>query len=836
MSDRSVELGAGWTLWRGFCVRSAGFEADRIHRISIPDIELDPDAYAEAKKARQKVTERALSAMQTAFKAVANDDRDAKKAFKALRRALREDLPLDGLEVPAPELEGPLTEVKRARAAVEDMERPYTDALTAVQQHLRDTASDPKFREALAWQNRRGLEGTVDSLTRRPVGATDSKTRECERVVSTYLQRYCMKNESIGFFGPIIWGGFVDEGERLTLQPGPDFLTERRVYFEYWCISAVADALSADPEILPWVPPALPVSARMEGNEVRYSAERSVTVSDAQAALLRRCDGVRTGRQVVEEALSETGGSFEEGLAALFELNKQGFISWNIEVPSELPHPDRELRRILQSIGDDAVRNRALGTLDGIVEKRDDLARAAGDAESVVQALEALETHFEEITGRAATRRHGETYASRQIVYEDCLRGVDVRLGPQVRDALAGPMSIILESARWFCAQVAKGYRDTIQRAYQVLRKEVGSDVIELAPLLKRVAKEFAPNQYKAADIVHHAVQALQDRWSEVLNLDSIDRKAPRIQYESEKLLPAVNRFFKADSPGWPGARFHSPDIMIAGSRTGINEDDYLIVLGELHPGLNSPVCIPPMLHQSPDPGRVLAWMEEDYGVRRIAPVVGKDSVDRAAFRSLAPGDFAVRLDETASWRPPEQVFAVRDLVVDGSGDRLVIRTADGRHAFDPVAFFEYYLVVATAGHFSVVPTDWPHVPRITIDRMVVSRERWSLKANQVPLDAAIKKGDNPVVAADAWRKSLGLPQRVFFKVKEEPKPMYLDFRSPNLVELFAKMVKKTRGRVAVSELLPDHDGLWLEDAEGRTYTAELRLAALDPKPWDPAA
>jgi hypothetical protein len=32
--------------------------------------------------------------------------------------------------------------------------------------------------------------------------------------------------------------------------------------------------------------------------------------------------------------------------------------------------------------------------------------------------------------------------------------------------------------------------------------------------------------------------------------------------------------------------------------------------------------------------------------------------------------------------------------------------------------------------------------------------------------------------------------------------------------------------------MLPAPDELWLTDKEGRTYTSELRMVAVDPKPW----
>jgi hypothetical protein len=57
---------------------------------------------------------------------------------------------------------------------------------------------------------------------------------------------------------------------------------------------------------------------------------------------------------------------------------------------------------------------------------------------------------------------------------------------------------------------------------------------------------------------------------------------------------------------------------------------------------------------------------------------------------------------------------------------------------------------------------------------------------------------------------------------------------SPVLVNIFAKVIRRTRDAghaglaVTVSEMFPSHDQLWLRDAEGHSYTSELRMVTLD--------
>lgn len=68
-----------------------------------------------------------------------------------------------------------------------------------------------------------------------------SERQRREELVANYLQRYCVKNDSIGFFGPLCWARFADQEERIKAKPGAGLLETRGVYFEGWCIDALAE-------------------------------------------------------------------------------------------------------------------------------------------------------------------------------------------------------------------------------------------------------------------------------------------------------------------------------------------------------------------------------------------------------------------------------------------------------------------------------------------------------------------------------------------------------------------------------------------------------------------
>ena len=78
-----------------------------------------------------------------------------------------------------------------------------------------------------------------------------------------------------------------------------------------------------------------------------------------------------------------------------------------------------------------------------------------------------------------------------------------------------------------------------------------------------------------------------------------------------------------------------------------------------------------------------------------------------------------------------------------------------------------------------------------------------------------------------------------FARVSFEMKPVYVDFESPVSVDVLAKFLRRgakesSEMLVTVTEMLPTPRQCWLTDAEGKRYTSELRVIAVNPQPWRP--
>ncbi len=138
---------------------------------------------------------------------------------------------------------------------------------------LRDVAADRAFREAVTWQNRDVL-ANLDGLLE--TGGTPSKARRREEVVARYWQRYCAKNDTIGFFGALAWGKVRDDGPALA-QRSRALVRERSVHMETWCLERFLQAFTDDAwlPLGPW--PEEDVLARIESIADAAVRERAAT-------------------------------------------------------------------------------------------------------------------------------------------------------------------------------------------------------------------------------------------------------------------------------------------------------------------------------------------------------------------------------------------------------------------------------------------------------------------------------------------------------------------------------------------------------------------------------
>ncbi|MFI7426808.1 amino acid adenylation domain-containing protein [Micromonospora sp. NPDC049836] len=766
LAPHLVHLGGDWALWRTVCLRAAGFPAHLLAGLGAADLAAAADAVVA-------VGEQARAAYSAEFTAA----------------------------------------VRRQCAT------------------LHEAASRPALREAVAWQNRHALTTGLDPVVRRgPEPAKrDTKARQHEALIASYLQRYCAKNDTIGFFGPVSWSRIDDgAGVRITHDPAGRFLADRITYLEGWAVAAIlAEHTMA---LRPWLVPRRMPFVGLDGTQLRVPLAPPVPLTPAEAAVLRAVDGGRDAGAVAERVLADGSAGLrdvDEVFAVLARLADQRRLAWQVEISPPDIHPERTMRALLARVTDDDVRAAATRALDELTAARDELAGAAGDPEGLAAAMAGLEATFTRLAGVPPTRRAGELYAGRTVAYEECRRADTVRFGADTLDGIREALALVLDSARWFVGACAEVYTGQFEAAYRKRAAALGTDVVPFADFWLLVNDALF---HRAPTLIQPAVAALQEHWSAILDLPEGSR---RVQLRSADLRRRAAGRFPAPPRPWPTAVFHSPDLMIAGADAAAG-GRLTWVLGEVHPSKIT-ARYGTWLELHDDPGGYHAAMRHDLA----GPVVWQaetaeisGSATRQAGALVSPGDRWLVWSHDANGYDPASTLAVGDCDVIDSPTGLRVRHRDGTFERDLLPVLGDLIMSVIINSFDPVPPA-AHTPRVTIDDLVVGRERWTFAATDLAF-AATADESSRYLQARAWVTGHGLPRHVFLRFAGERKPIYADLTSLASIDLISRSVRRCRhhggaeATVTVVEMLPEPDQTWLVDADGRRYTSELRLVAVD--------
>lgn len=828
--DHLVGLAEGWLLWKAACLRGAGLPVHWLERLAAPQAAAAVDRLLEAEAAWEVARQRALEVCRAETAQLAPEPR---KAFRrAIRALVRGRIPAAAGALAGQA--GLFEAVAEAAAARDDASQRAEAAVAAARPHilsaLQDIGREPLLREALVWQNRRALRESVDVLLRTDRATDNAERRRHEIALCNYVQRYCAKNDTIGFFGPAGWAHFADDGPALAMAPGPALLAERRLHFEYWAIDALSELLSRDEALRPWLAPRLHPSVRLEGDGTLHLPGRPpLRLPPPIVRLLAACDGRRAAADIAAGLAAGRSPAFaspDEALRQLSGLAQPGIVIWNAAVPI-IPPADRWLRRLLEQVRDPEPRARALARLGALEKGRAAVEAARGDPDALDRAMAALEETFRQVTGSTATRHAGRAYGGRTILYEDCRRDVEVTLGPELRGRLGPPFALLLRGAQWYLHDIGRRFTACLDQVFD--RLSAGGAPVDLHAMVLNNAELW----HRGAAIVDEAVDAHAARWQSVL---ACDEAAREVQFSVAELREPVAAAFPETTLHWPGARYHSPDLMIAAeSAEAVAAGRYRLVLGEFNAGVNR-LALPTLALLYPQPREITRFLDDDLQRPRILMLARRDSKGhRVTFDSTSPGDFHLTANDTPSWRAAGQVLPAGELVVERAPEGLVVRTRDGGRRFHMADLYSIILGPRYWHKISLLPAR-PHLPRVVFDDLVVARESWRFPCGDLAFAGAASP-EQRFIGARRWKREANLPRWVFARFAFERKPVCVDFDSPVSLEAFAKLARRGAeegGEVAVSEMLPTPEQCWLADAAGNRYTSELRLAALHPDIWRP--
>lgn len=709
----------------------------------------------------------------------------------------------------------------------------FEEELATMRTRLRELVQrNLLFREAMFLSSVGASEIALASYLASDIRQRNRKTRERERFFINNLQRMCTKNETASFFGPINFGKLTASGpENLAIEflasGGGKKTSQTEVFFTHWACYELAEMMSRDPSVRPFViPRQTPFFYLASERAFYYFAENKVyyfgieekEVTSVQMKILRLIDSQRRFKEI--------HGSLPEFTEEEFwrECNLLAEEKIITDVVLISPYSHNGVKDLLQYLAllPPPARNsswhESLLRLENLrVRFRDasypDRMLALGEAEGL----------FERLTGKKARRGTGSFYVDRSIFFEDTLGTITrFELGGNLFRTLASSISRVMTAmaliaiARWECWQ---------RVGREVLQKLSGNEKrVSLAEFWNEFEDVYEDikrsDRFKA---VSHVLETATNCFKEALEPDnSINEK--RLFSQLARTLREGgllnNRNYRLCA---------SPDFLV-GSRSmhHLKQGDFTLYLGEMHQHF-FPYFYSTASYFCP-------WGEEyKEELRQVLENLSKphEFLQMALKREmkLFPGKLrgnTLFFQEQGLGDPDLFPIFLRDLDVTEQNGEVVLQHRKtgitlifpGHIVQDPAYDF---LKIFTFPYVEYVPIfSGKQMPRILWDGLVYQRATWHLMSDDLA-GILTPAGFDLFYQSYLLARSLGIPQCVFARHPLEQKPFFIDFENFFLIEMF-QHVLHSKPEIWFTEFAPGEDELWLE-MDGEKHSCEFRIA-----------
>ncbi|NVJ05271.1 lantibiotic dehydratase [Myxococcus sp. AM001] len=751
-----------WTLGEVFVLRHAGFPFDWLESLGMPQAVLDDvarlleaeDALVDAVRA-----EKGASGAQALIDALAQG------------REPRVDARL-----------GPPCQDAWARyqALRESVQALYAAERKTLRRQLRARAADPAIQEAVFLSSPAMFDNVWVRYLRGGERPDTSDARRVERQVYTYLQRFCAKNETTSFFGPISYGERTDD-DGYDVRTVPSGNTRRRTFFSFWAVTELARAVGRERTLRPHLPLRLnPLFTVTPGRALCEPLKLDVTVSPEAERLL----SVLREHPTPAQAAAVLGLPVVDVERQALPLVKTALLLWGLPFRPNDFGTFESVRDAVAALPDLEARTRWLTRLESLARLKADFE--AGDLTQRRELLPRLEATFTEVTGKPARRGDGQVYADRLILYEEASSPFRLRFGARFTAELEAALTGALELSAAYGEKVQQGFRAQVRDA-------LGPDA---GPM----------------DLLDYAVRLRPDgvtgsRFSPV----------PPVMLEPEdgraRALPVD---FLGTST--PGGRYALPDVCLAAKPDG---SGFEVMLARVHHHLLLWSWLSAFQPERERYASVASrWLEQDAAARGLVGLAirrrNKGFYVYPGRRLVYSVSDVLDVDEGALTPGDVKVLPTTDgpVLVDGKGERLSL--------YLPLDDFSSYPPFAALAHPQVLHaplrTQGSHLPRLSVGGAVYQRERWNLTAERLGKPT----GFELFLAVQRERRAGGWPRFVFMRSSKERKPYLIDTASPFAMDLLSHLARDAE-RLSVEEMYPAPEQLWLRDARGR-YTCELRM------------
>jgi hypothetical protein len=655
--------------------------------------------------------------------------------------------------------------------ARDDGKQIFERELASTRIELREISADEMFQEAVFLSNPAAWERLRSYLKHPATHGTNAVSRRTQRLIITYLQRFCVKNETVSFFGPARYGKIDSEDSFLTATPRSR-LSQRKLFFAHWAARAIEDSLT-------------------------------------------------------ETFLSTGCASFTNGdrSAAASDNNRQQY-SYNSRIPTNTWYPLEFLAPIVSP----PHKETEASLISNIKEALMQFPEASFEEKRAL--LAEMNGLFCQATGRDSVRHRGKAYSDRQIVYEECEYDIpDLRLGAPAIDLLVREYSEVLAALTLPGMIKFQAYRQVFHRWFKTVAGENGSArFLHLREVLRNNPEIAGKIEEEAAAQAGEQTRALIE-WFSSLASANAGQSVVRLQPEARAELQSLVGEMRPDL-NWPC--IFSMDILLAAADLrNINCGKFKLVLGELHSsmGVNGYYS---ELYQNREKlkesleGMISGISRGLQPVNFLTPAYNKTfiSVD-LSFPDIEYAAHA--LPEKRRIHPADLYLQCHadevTLHAEGFAEPLFIYSKLP-HIMNllPLRIFTHPFC-AMEKIIGAWRGGGPHTPRLECGPIVVFRESWHTTAGELRNKLSALSDFEMFWRAQEYRKECGLPRRVFVRAEGESKPFYLDFDNWLLLDMVIFRLRKLPDQAAVTieEMCPATEGLWFKDAYG-SKTSEFRL------------
>lgn len=791
-----------WELLPHFLLRSTGLPFEWLERLTFTEAAEAIEAVLACEDEIDALAAEALLALQNCR------DRDSIKVRQRCRDRIHRHRPVQMAEEALACLPETLSLLvkrwdflwEKHTATTASARAVFTRELGKRRAALRDLASDPRFQEAV-WLSspqmfQYGLQGYLE---RWHPEKRSSDVRHVERQLISYLQRFCAKNDTASFFGPLNYGDFSSDAPQVLPGPGAEHILKREVFLSYWGVLALADKLEADGAIQPYLQPRCSslCSFDLPGQQVTLPGGRTSRLSLQEGQILKWIDGQRT----LQEIASGLQWTDEAVFAGLRRLIQSRLVTLRPEPPVTRVRPLEWLLDWVEQLPPSCpARPRWLGVLGTFKGFQDRFAEASFPERREILAR--VEEQMSALTGGQARRGGGQLYADRLLLYEECLGGVSpLALGPTFAAELQRQLAPVLDL---YAAHACAVHEQLSAYGKALLQDGAPEGVfpfLDLVGTLREKHFEAQPTPVQEALVTMLRAQA--------------DRQV--VEIDAATLPPLERASFRRH------VLLTSPDVMLlARDVEALRAGDFRVVMAECHDTLMvwgwATSFHARRDHVQHDAAAFLARVR---GTHTLANVLASKRVKIVPFEYPGPTIEVATISE----KPPAEripIASVTTLLEDG---KLYLQ-APGWPGFSL-----YNGELPTLAHSLFAPprivppqiTLGKHTPRLIFQNVVLQREQWCLRREE--LFPGTYQGTSFELLLDTQRaaRKLRLPRYLFARVAGERKPVLVDLANYFLLELLAYIVPG-EGEVTLTEALPGPNELWLRSSIG-TYCAELRLS-----------